>query len=74
MNTIPQNVRITYWHDTTSGDDAWIVDISDDAGTDTLSEYATETEARHEALRQGARRGLPVYMAGAEEIHLADKE
>jgi len=61
MSTIPQNVQITYWHDTTSGDDAWIVDIGDDDGCETLSEHQTQAAARLEALRQGMRRGLPVY-------------
>ena len=58
---IPQNVRITYWCDTASGDTypVWIVDIADDAGCETLSTHPTESEARCEAKRQAARRGLP---------------
>ena len=55
------NARITYRYDETSDQRAWIVDIEDDAGSETLSVHPTEKEARLEAKRQSARRGLDCY-------------
>lgn len=61
------NARITYWLDAASDPDnaVWVVDIGDEDGCETLSEHGTdETAARHEAMRQAARRGLPCYHVG----------
>ena len=65
--TTATNQAVTVWLDTTSDDHGWIVDVDDEAGSETLKVFpptnAGKKKANAYAIAVAVRRGLPVKTA-----------